>query len=181
MISFNVVQTHRCILSAQRKCLTKMEEKHKQIAEKQREKLLQTETNIGAAALIHFHSYSAIYEDGSTQTPGQREEWVYSQVIQSTRRTEKSLSGVIQETAKHLEEVCRTARHKYILPTLVELPKVLFVSNCVVIATEITGKVGKNWQMCFSFHGDIVDSVLQWRDDRLVSVTMATKTTKSRL
>lgn len=49
-----------------------MEKKHKQMAEKQREKPLQTGTNIGVAALIHFLSYSAIYEDRSAQT-GARE------------------------------------------------------------------------------------------------------------
>lgn len=32
--------------------------------------------------------------------------------------------------------------------------------------------------MCFSFHGDVVDIVLQWKDDRLASVTMTTKTTE---
>lgn len=62
MISFNIVQTYRCILSAQRKCLPKME-KITWWQEKQREKLLQTETNIGVAAIIHFLSYSTIYED----------------------------------------------------------------------------------------------------------------------
>lgn len=49
-----------------------MEKTHKQMAEKKREKPLQTETNIGVAALIHFLSYSAIYEDRSAQT-GTRE------------------------------------------------------------------------------------------------------------
>lgn len=50
----------------------KWRKRHKQMAEKQREKPLQTETNIGGVALIHFLSYSAIYEDGSAQT-GARE------------------------------------------------------------------------------------------------------------
>lgn len=74
MITFNVVQTHRCVLSAPRRRLTQIEEKHKQMAEKQRGKPSQTESNVGVATLIHFLRYSAVYEDGSAQTLRRREE-----------------------------------------------------------------------------------------------------------
>lgn len=67
MLGSDVVQTHRCVLS-----LPKIKKTTQADGRKTKQTLLQTETNIGVAALIHFLSYSAIYEDRSAQT-GARE------------------------------------------------------------------------------------------------------------
>lgn len=88
------------------------------MAEKRREKLLQTETNIGVAGLIHFLSYSAVYEDRSAQTGAEKS----MNLLQgNSAGTEEKVSGLIQETTKRLEEICITARHKSVLQTLVDL------------------------------------------------------------
>lgn len=65
--------------------------------EKRREKLLQTETNIGVASLIHFLSYSAVYEDRSAQTGAEKS---VNLLQGNSADTEENVSGFIQEAAK---------------------------------------------------------------------------------
>lgn len=84
------------------------------MAVKRREKLLQTETNIGVAGLIHFLSYSTVYEDRSAQTGAEKS---VNLLQGNSAGTEENVSGLIQETAKTLEEICITAMHKYVLQT----------------------------------------------------------------
>lgn len=69
--------------------------------EKRREKRWQTETNIGVASLIHFLSYSAVYEDRSAQTGAEKS---VNLLQGNSADTEENVSGLIQETAKTLEE-----------------------------------------------------------------------------